>query len=52
MAQFRRRPERPVEMLYILKVFRAGLIDLVAALLGFQRQEELSIVELFHIWSS
>lgn len=43
MAQFRLKPERVVEA---LDVVRAVLINYLTALLGFQRQEELSIIGL------
>ena len=48
MAQFRRWPERALEMFDRALAFEAGLNDFAAALFGFQRKEELSIVELPH----
>jgi hypothetical protein len=48
MAQFRRWPERALEMFDLALAFGAGLNDFAAALFGFQRKEELSIVELPH----
>jgi hypothetical protein len=49
MAQFRRRLQRAVEMFDLALAFGAGLNDFAAAQFGFQRKEELSIVELPHI---